>query len=160
MCPDDEFGWNSHTNVKEWKIVGRKEMLVGRHTDITKHTREKAASAWSGSQLERVNAYVLEIKEKDPDGIYSKEIFYVDPETWRCFQKIAWDRQGKVWRMFFYHTQLIKSPQGIEQPHCCEMYSCDLQKKNGSSLFHKVKEIGQQIPDNYWTIQNLQKLGY
>jgi len=40
------------------------------------------------------------------------------------------------------------------------MYSCDLQKKNGISYFYKVKEIGQQIPDNYWTIQNLQKLGY
>jgi hypothetical protein len=100
-CLDDEFGWNSHTNIKEWKIVGRKEMLVGRHTDITKHIREKGASVWSGSQLERVNAYVLEVKEKDPDGIYSKEIFYVDPETWRCLQKVAWNRQGKVWRMFF-----------------------------------------------------------
>ena len=26
LGPDDEVGWNGHVNVKNWKIVGRKEM--------------------------------------------------------------------------------------------------------------------------------------
>jgi hypothetical protein len=160
MFPDDENGWNNHVNIKNWKLVGRKEMLLGRHTDASEYTRKKGQIVWSGQQLERINTYVLEAKFKDSKGAYSKEILYIDPEMWRCLQKVAWDREGKVWRQFFYHTEIIKSTQGIVQPHCIEMHSMDMQKKRGSPSKNKVKEIGQQIPNSFWTIQNLQKTGY
>jgi hypothetical protein len=160
MCPDDEFGWNGHVNVKEWKIIGRKEMLMGRHVAPSKYTKKEGQSVWSGQRLERVNVYVIEAKWKDPETIYSKELLFIDPEMWRCLQKITWDREGKVWRQFFYHTQIVKSIQGIVQPHCFELYSMDIQKKHGTPSIEKVKEIGQKIPNGFWTIQNLQKLGY
>ena len=160
MGPDDEFGWNGHVNVKNWKIIGRQEMLLGRHEDTSKYTKEKGQAVYSGQQLERVNAIVLEVKEKDPNGRYSKEIFYMDPEMWRCMQKVSWDRQGRVWRQFFYHTEIVKSKQGIVQPHCFEIYTMDIQRRHGSPVLDKVDEIGHTIPDRFWTIQNLQKLGY
>ena len=160
MFPDDESGWNGHVNVKNWKIIGRKEMLLGRHTDASKYTRKKGQAVWNGQQLERINAFVLEAEFKDPNAAYSKEILYIDPEMWRCLQKVAWDRDGRVWRQFFYHTEIVKSTQGIIQPHCIELHSMDMQKKRGSPSKDKVKEIGQQIHNSFWTIQNLQKTGY
>lgn len=160
MCPDDEFGWNGHVNVKNWKIIGRKEMLLGRHVDAGKYTAKKGQAVWSGQRLERVNAYVLEAKPKDPNAIYSKEVLYMDPEMWRCLQKITWDRQGKAWRQFFYHTQIVKSTQGIVQPHCFEFCSMSIQKKHGGPNKEEVKEIGLKISKRFWTIQNLQKNAY
>jgi len=160
MFPDDEMGWNGHVNVKNWKIIGRREMLLGRHIDSSKYTRGKGQVVWSGQQLERINAYALEAKYKDPDAAYSKEILFVDPEMWRCLQKVAWDRQGRVWRQFFYHTEIVKSPQGIVQPHCFELHSINMKKKRGHPGKDKLQEIGQQIPNSFWTIQNLQKTGY
>ena len=160
MCPNDECGWDGHVNVKNWKIIGRREMLLGRHIDASKYTREKGQVVWSGQQLERINVHILEAKYKDPDAAYSKEILFIDPEMWRCLQKVAWDREGRVWRQFFYHTEIVKSPQGIIQPHCIELHSIDMQKKRGSPGKDRVKEIGQQIPNSFWTIQNLQKMGY
>jgi hypothetical protein len=160
LGPDDEVGWNGHANVKTWKIIGRQEMLMGRHTDTSRYTKEKGQAVWSGQRLERANMVVLESKWKDPNATYSKEILYMDPEMYRCVQKVTWDRQGRVWRQFFFHTEIVKSKQGVVQPHCFELYSMDIQRRHGSPTFDKVKEIGFELPDRFWTIQNLQKLGY
>ena len=160
LGPDDEVGWNGHANVKTWKIIGRKEMLLGRHTDTTRYTKKKGQAVWSGQRLERTNAVILESKWKDPNATYSKEILYMDPEMYRCIQKVTWDRQGRVWRQFFYHTEMVKSKQGIVQPHAFELYSMDIQRKHGCPTLDKVIDIGFSKPNRFWTIQNLQKLGY
>ena len=160
LGPDDEVGWNGHVNVKSWKIVGRKEMLLGRHTDTSKYVKKKGQAVWSGQQLERTNAIVLEAKWKDPNATYSKEILYMDPEMYRCLQKVTWDRQGRVWRQFIMNNTIVKSKQGVVQPHCFELYSSDLQRLHGGPSIDKVKEIGFVKPLRFWTIQNLQKLGY
>ena len=160
LGPDDEAGWNGHANVKSWKVIGRKEMLLGRHTDITRYTKKKGQAVWSGQRLERTNAVILEAKWKDPNATYSKEILYMDPEMYRSMQKVTWDRQGRVWRQFFYHTEMVKSKQGFVQPHCFEIYSMDIQRKHGCPTLDKVLDIGFEKPTRFWTIQNLQKLGY
>lgn len=157
---DDETGWRGHPNRKTWKILGRKEMLLCRHQDIEQLTKQKGQAVWNGYQLERTKAYVLESKYKDPNATYSKQIMYMDPETWRCLQMVGWDRQGRVWRQQFFGTQIVKSIQGIAQPHNFEFYAMDLQRRHGGPSIDKVKEIGQTIKNKFWTIQNLQKLGY
>jgi len=160
LGPDDEAGWNGHTNLKAWKLMGRKEMLIGRHSDPSKLTRRDGQAVWSGYKLERINAYMLEAKWKDPNAVYSREMLYMDPETYKCLQKVTWDRQGRVWRQFFYHTMVVKSKQGIVQPHSFELYSMDIQRKHGGPSIDLVNEIGFVKPLKFWTIQNLQKLGY
>jgi hypothetical protein len=160
LGPHDQFGWNGHVNEKNWKIIGRKEMLLGRHIDPSKYTKKKGQAVWSGQQLELAKTYVLETVWKDPNATYSKEILYMDPEMWRCVQKVAWDRQGRVWRQFFFNSEIVKSKQGILQPHNFEFYNCDIQRRHGCPNIQKVTEIGQKIPNRFWTIQSLQKLGY
>ncbi len=161
LGPDDEIGWNGHVNRKEWKIIGRKDMLLGRHTDTDKYEKVKGQAAWSGLQLERTNAYMLESRFKDKDAVYTKEMLYMDPETWRCLQKVTWDRQGRVWRQFFFHTELVRDEtKGIDQVHTFEIYSSDLQRRHGCPSIDKVKELGLKVDPKFWTIQNLQKLGY
>jgi hypothetical protein len=161
LGPDDEAGWNGHINRKNWEMVGRKEMLMGRHTDTTKYTKLTGQALWSGLQLERVNAYVLQSKFKEKDAVYSNEIMYMDPESYHCLQKVTWDRQGRVWRHFLYHTMIYNDPKkNINHVHTFELYSSDLQRRHGCPSLDLVKEIGQTISNDYWTIQNLQKLGY
>jgi hypothetical protein len=160
LGPDDEAGWNGHTNLKTWELKGRKEMLVTRHQDLDKLERAKGQSVWNGYMMERINAYVLEAKWKDPNAPYSKELLYMEPETYRTMQKVTWDRQGRVWRQFFYNCMQVKSLQGVDQMHNFELYSSDLQRRHGGPSLDKVKSIGKPIPNRFWTIQNLQKMGY
>ena len=160
LAPDDEVGWNGHVNLKTWKIIGRKELLVSRHQDIDQLTKQTGQAVWNGYMMERTNTYVLEAKWKDPNAVYSRELLYMDPEDWKCLQKVAWDRQGRIWRVFFFNTMVVKSKQGIVQPHNYELYSADLQRRHGGPSLDTIKEIGQTIHNRFWTIQNLQKLGY
>ena len=163
LGPDDEMGWSGHVNRKTWEIIGRKEMLLGRHTDTDKYQKVLGQAVWNGLQLERVNAYMLESRFKGKDEVYSKEMLYIDPETWRCMQKVTWDRQGRVWRQFFYHTEIYRDEEkGIDHAHCFELYSSDLQRRHGCPSIDRVKKVGNLGIDHrkYWTIQNLQKLGY
>ena len=160
LAPDDEVGWNGHVNLKTWKIIGRKELLVSRHQDLDQLTRQTGQAVWNGYMMERTNSYILEAKWKDPNAVYSRELLYMDPEDWKCLQKVTWDRQGRIWRQFFYNTMVVTSKAGIEQPHCYELYSSDLQRRHGGPSLDRVKEIGQTIHNRFWTIQNLQKLGY
>jgi hypothetical protein len=88
-------------------------------------------------------------------------MLYMDPEMWRCLQKVTWDRQGRVWRHFFFHTEIVTDEKmGITIPHTFEIYSSDLQRRHGCPTLDKVKELGVQLDNKFWTIQNLQKLGY
>ncbi|MBW2552747.1 MAG: DUF1329 domain-containing protein [Deltaproteobacteria bacterium] len=164
LAPDDEVGWNGHVNLKTWKIIGRKELLVSRHQDLDKLTRGNGQAVWSGYMMERMNSYVLEAKWKDQNAVYSKELLYMDPEDWKCLQKVTWDRQGRIWRQFFYNTMVVKGTtggtEGFEQPHVYELYSSDLQRRHGGPSLDKIDELGQTIHNRFWSIQNLQKLGY
>jgi hypothetical protein len=161
LGPDDELGWNGHVNRKTWKIIGRKEMLLGRHTDTEKYEKVKGQAVWNGLQLERVNAYMLEAQFKDKDAVYSKEMLYMDPEMWRCLQKVTWDRQGRVWRQFFFHTEIVTDEDmGITMPHTFEIYSCDLQRRHGSPSLDKVRELGLKLDNRFWTVQSLLGKGY
>ncbi len=80
----------------------------------------------------------------------------MEPETYRTMQKVTWDRQGRVWRQFFYNCMVVKSLQGVEQLHNFELYSSDLQRLHGGPTIDTVKSIGKPVPNRFWTIQNLQ----
>ena len=56
---------------------------------------------------------------------------------------------------------MITEKTGIEHTHTFELYSADLQRRHGCPSIDNVEEIGLNIDSaKYWTIQNLQKLGY
>ena len=104
---------------------------------------------------------MLEAQFKEKDAVYSKEMLYMDPEMWRCLQKVTWDRQGRVWRQFFFHTEIVTDEEmGITMPHTFEIYSCDLQRRHGSPSLDKVRELGLKLDKRFWSVQTLLDDGY
>ena len=58
-------------------------------------------------------------------------------------------------------TEVVTDEElGITMPHTFEIYSSDLQRRHGCPTLDKVRELGVQLDNKFWTIQNLQKLGY
>jgi len=49
---------------------------------------------------------------------------------------------------------------GITMPHTFEIYSCDLQRRHGSPSLDKVRELGLQLDNRFWTVQSLLGEGY
>jgi len=101
MIYDDQDGWDTHVAHNTYKFKGRKEYLVSRHQDPEQLQRStKGQGVWNGIQRERVNHWVVEVKNRDDNYIYSKQIWYLDPENWQMNFKVIYNRQGQFWKMY------------------------------------------------------------
>ena len=43
--------------------------------------------------------HVVEATSKDPNFLYSKMIWYLDPEDWQMRYSDRYDRSGKLWKI-------------------------------------------------------------
>ena len=81
MIYDDHDGWYTSPTRNTYKALGRADLLVSRHEDQKGLQRITGQGFWNGVQRERVNNWVVEVVSKDKDYIYSKQIWYLDPEV-------------------------------------------------------------------------------
>jgi hypothetical protein len=118
----------------------------------------------SGHQRERINTYELECIHKDPNYIYSKQIWYVDPESWTLLYAMKYDRQGKLWKLSDLATQTIKSEyEGIPALRIANQTIIDVQRMHGTKAYFQkwvAGERGLNLNMEYFTPQALQRYGY
>ncbi|MCP4715594.1 MAG: DUF1329 domain-containing protein, partial [Deltaproteobacteria bacterium] len=72
MIYDDQDGWYTHVNRNTYNYKGRGEFLVARHQDAGQLQQIKGQGFWNGIQRERVNHWVVEVKNRDDNYIYNK----------------------------------------------------------------------------------------
>jgi hypothetical protein len=108
---DDQSIYNGAISFMKYKYLGRKELLLARHQDSSQFQKghREGYCLINGFQKERINTYVLECTHKNPNYLYSKQIWYVDPETWRTHYADKYDRQGRLWRVFENGDNVLKS---------------------------------------------------
>jgi len=150
----------------KYTLVGRKELMMPRHQDpdqLEKNDREGYCYV-SGHQRERINTYEVECIHKDPNYIYSKQIWYVDPETWTLLYADKYDKQGKLWKISDLATQPIKSVyQGIPALRIACQTIIDVQRLHGTKGYFQVWKAGESglgLDIDYFSPQALQKYGY
>ena len=109
---DDAYQWDSHVRMNTYKLIGRKDMLVPRHTDCNKAVRVEGQGFPSNLNFERCNMYVVEATSIVKGYIYSKRMWYVDPETYLISWQETYDKNGKYWKIFGQITDDIKNANG------------------------------------------------
>ena len=155
---DDEYGWDGHVQRNTYKLIGRKEMLASRRTDTTKFDRIPGQAVPGNIVRERVNTYVVEVKSKDPNYIYSKRIWYVDPETYLLNWTEIYDDLGVLWKCFEVLNTEFPSLIGGTKIVPSGYITIDLQRTHAANLMIRYKEIGlEKIDTRMFTISNLQK---
>ena len=107
---------------------------------------------------ERINTYVVEIKSKDPNYIYSKRVWYLDPETYLVTWTEIYDDLGKFWKCFEVLNTEFPSKQGGTKIMPSGYITVDLQRAHAANLLIRYKEIGQEKVDKtMFSMSNLQK---
>jgi hypothetical protein len=155
----DQEGYGDQVNRNTYKFLEVKDMLGVRHQDGSKLTKQKGQGFWSGTQPERCKLYLVEAVNKDKTHIYSKEIWYLDGETWQMAYKICWDRQGRPWRFLGSQPGIGKSKQGEPVTYAVSYNYTDMQRLHGSPNFHKDPEFGMELDAEMFTLQYLQRVG-
>ncbi len=161
LIRDDTDGWYDHISRNTYKLLGRKELLLVRHQDMSKANWVKGTGVYNGLQRERVNTFEVEAVYKKPHYTYSKQVFYIDPEQWNILIKKCWDEDGNLWRVN-ENLYMQRKTIGGEQAYVpAGTLNWDVYGRHASfNLIKEVKDIGKNWPSSTFTVHYLQKLAY
>ncbi len=160
MIYDDQDGWYTHPGHNTYTFKGRKELLVARHQDPENLEKIKGQGFWSGIQRERVNHFVVEAVNKNKDYIYSKQIWYLDPETWQMNFKVMYNRQGELWKMYEMFYNEYPSYGGQKTAIFNGEHIFDFIRRHGSPGNREIKGIGIDIPLTKFQVKSLKQRSY
>lgn len=155
---DDGYMWDSPVSRNTYKLMGKKDMLVPRHTDPDQSKREMGQGLPNNLNYERCNMYVVEAVNKDPSYIYKKRVWYIDPETNLILWQEMWDAYGKYWKVFAQINNDVKTQTGEMKNFFTANIMIDLIRSH--SGFSNQKPIGLTVTDikpDFFTTSNLQK---
>jgi hypothetical protein len=159
-CMEDHDGFNNHITANDYRLLGRKELLVARHIDPDQWVRVSGQYLWSGVQRERVNTYVVEAIPKDTNHVYSKRIWYVDPEDFFIKWVEGYDREGKLWRLLENQYGVYKNAN--EEDVSFLAGTADLEQKGMAAAANvsKPRKISAAVNPTFFTLEGMRKATY
>ena len=160
MIYDDHDGWYTAPIKNTYKHIGRADLLVARHQDNTKVERITGQGFWNGIQRERVNNWAVEVVSKDKDYIYSKQIWYLDPETWQMNFKVMYNRLGELWKMYEMFYNEYPTAMGQKAAYMSCEHTLDFIRHHGSDSKYTIKGISLDIPLDSYQTKSLREKSY
>ena len=104
MSYDDFLGYSGRIVEQEWTFHGWKDVLHvmnSRHP----HAHFSGPHGWfPDDRWEVRRCIVLEQTPKDPNHPYSSKLLFLDAQTYRATTVLAFDREGKLWRVWNYQN--------------------------------------------------------
>jgi hypothetical protein len=106
---DQNDGWNGTPDAYDWKLNGKRELLIGYNgyklaargvpyaAIIRQHNLDPDLLRY-----ERHRVWVVEATRRKPHKYY-RRIFYVDEDTWQVAQEEVYDKQGNLVRFGDHH---------------------------------------------------------
>ena len=160
MIYDDQDGWYTHVTGNTYDFKGRADLLVARHQDASQLQRAKGQAFWNGVQRERVNHWVVEVKSKEPGYVYSRQIWYLDPENWQMNFKVMYNRKGELWKLYELFHDEHPTACGEKTSIFTAEHSLDVIRQHGSPNIREVTDVGAYIRPEFFQTQSLNQKTY
>ena len=159
---DDEYLWDGAIPRNTYKYIGTKDLLCSRQQDLKILQRVSGQGMPNGITRERLNTIVVEVKSKDPNYIYGKRVWYLDPESYYIQWTEIYDQLGRFWKCFENWTnQFPLESTGEMKKVIVGTQFMDFQRTHCGISMQECKGVGlRQVDQNMFTINNLQKGGY
>jgi hypothetical protein len=159
FCSDDQNGWFGRVARNKYKLLRREEVLMGRHDKIEDATFVKGSIMWQNLNRERINTYVVEAVSKDPNYLYSKTVFWYDPETWCISYCDKYDRKGNLWKINDYCQAVYTSNDGQQYFDVCTNLHVDIQRKHATVAGGGFKDLNGLYGLSHYTPLELNRMG-
>jgi len=162
---DDQNVYDNAIPFMSYNFVGRKELLLARNQDVEllKKGHTEGYCIFNGFQRERIKTYAVECTHKNPKYLYSKQVWYIDPETWYILYADKYDRQGTLWRVFENANVVVESSYNNERIGTIGFVSIlDVKQLHGTGGFgnYEIGGTGKYYQPEYYTQDALLKYGY
>ncbi len=164
---EDVRGYLGRPEWMNWKLVGKKTMLMSMHAGIKRGKKKRAEKIFDFKKWPHWNpkvpyeprpVYVLEVTPKFPDYPYSRMIIYVDAETYMIPYKEAFDKKGELWKVLLiaYNPPV---EMGSMPPEFGVAVTVDLQSEH-ATLFNFTNVLNNtDLKHSIFTVSNLRKRG-
>lgn len=159
FCGYDNQGWDGPAVLNNYRFIGRRELLLARHTDSKKLVHTPGKCLFDGTQRERINTFVVEAVNKSPNFLYSKMVWYIDPETWQILYSDRYDRDGKLWKVLDQFGFVSSGYKNVPVNYFNGNQMIDLHRQH-STMATAAYRFGQNLNPRIFTLQYLQKHGY
>lgn len=117
---DEIFVFSGPMDRYDWKILGKKEMLIPyNNTKFVQAGKDEAVLSERFLNPEHVRwelHRVWEIEATVGQGkrhVIPKRRFYLDEDTWQAVLADGWDAKGQLWKTFWYLNQLAPELPGV-----------------------------------------------
>ena len=106
---------------------------------------------------------MLEAVHKNPNYLYSKQIYYIDPECWYIIYADKYDKKGRLWKIFEFYGSVEKNVYNGESCYYgTHMHIIDVQRMHATGVPTKVilGEIDKIHQPAYYNPSALMEYGY
>lgn len=116
---DDIYGFNGSPERFDWKLLGKREMLIPynnhRLTDKSLKYESMLSDAFLKPELTRFELHRVWVVEgtlkPGADHVYSKRTLYIDEDSWYVALMDQYDSKGELWRVkMLYLMQAYDAP--------------------------------------------------
>jgi hypothetical protein len=164
---DDYDGFNGAPDRYDWKLVGKKEMIISynnfkltsksiKYSDIVRpgHINQDLV------RYEPHRVWVVEATLKPGQRhVYAKRVFYIDEDSWQVAHADAYDGRGELWRVHEINAvQFYDAPA----PWFASEIFYDLQARRylvtGLGNQEKPIKFGVKLDTSYFKPDNLRRM--
>ena len=114
----------TYTFVKEQKILA---IMDSRFTGPVARNWKKGELPFPYEGYQVRDAYVVDIRPKDPKYPQSRKRVYIDKESLWIPYAVAWDRAGKLWKVWFNYLKTQTTPSGEKYIAMDGQFGVDIQ---------------------------------
>ena len=152
-----------------WKLLGKKEMVIGYNNYRLVRPELKYAEVIRARHLnpqhpryELHRVWVVEATLKPGEGhIYKRRVFYVDEDSWTIAAVDCYDSRGTLWRyQEGFVMPLVIDKSVVAAPQLTyDLFSGRYVVNNLPNEQGFIAKFGVSFPAGHFTPQNLQKMG-
>jgi len=163
---DDTFIYNGSPERYDWKLIGKKEMLIP--YNCYTYTFGKEVLDLLGDHFfkpeyirwEKHRVWIVEGTLKPGSRhIYGKRRYYVDEDTWAALSGELWDGEGKLWRiMHMYQVQLWDLPAPANNAASAYDLLSGVYWTNNKPI-PGTFVVGHDMPESFFSPQGIARTG-
>ncbi len=152
---DDYRGFSGKVSDYNWKLIGKKEMIVAYHPLTNNPKTIGKFLDPDKARYELKNVWIVEGINKDKDYVYGKRRVYVDADSWAVSANDLWDKRGSLWK--YNETGLtVKKKDHVMFNYYQNMY--DLIAKRCSLAYNAILKTNIGLTEEDFSTTKLQEL--
>lgn len=157
---DDEYCWEGQIMRNTYTYKGRRDLLCNRHQDLNTTVRQIGQALVNNLSLERCNTIVVDAINRDPNYVYGRRTWYLDPESYLILWTEIYDKNGRFWKCFLQHTDMLTTKIGEKKHSIVGTTYADFQRthagfSNNQKIYTPI--VSLEVKPEIFTVRYLQK---